>query len=78
MNDHIGVSNKMMPTDDEIASVWYETEREYGDVSTERLMALVIDRIAAAYGVELDNGEVCDALQRHVEGELKADPRRQR
>jgi hypothetical protein len=57
-------------TDKQIRQIWHEIEYAEPDISTERLLAMVIDQIKMESGEELDYGDVIEAIERLYKSEL--------
>jgi len=62
-------------TDERIEEIWNEIEDIEPDISTERLMAMTVERVSEESGEECDNSIVADALYRRS---LKRDRIRRR
>lgn len=60
--------------DQRIEDIWNEIENNEPDISTERLMAMTVERINMETSREYDNSDVADALYRRQQKVKKWKP----
>jgi hypothetical protein len=60
--------------DNLVAQTWNTIEDADPDISTERLMAMTVERVSAETGRDIDSGDISAALQRHEMARQKGTP----